>query len=55
MGKGVVIFVLLFYDVISFWEVNIITWKVAESVTRVVSCQNKVCATLCSFTVNQEN
>ena len=55
MAKGVVIFVLFFYVIIFFWEVKIYTRKVAESVTKVIFCQNKVCINLYSFTIFQEN
>ena len=55
MGKGVVIFVLFFYVIISGWEVKIFTRKEAESVVRVISYQNKVCINFYSFTIFQEN
>ena len=48
-------FRVIFYVIISFWEAKIYTRKVAESVTKVIFCQNKVCINLCSFTIFQEN
>ena len=55
MGKGVVIYVWYFYVIISVWEVKIYSGKVAESVSKVIFCQNKVCINLYSCTIFQEN
>ena len=55
MGKGVVIYVWYFYVIISIWEVKIYSGKVAESVSKVIFCQNKVCINLYSYTIFQEN